>query len=371
MIVSRRSFLVQGLAAGAVLSAGLMRPSSSGAAWTRVNLDRCREMSPTSMAEASGDVMSAWSELLAAAQSIRNPSIRGRVLAILQNPAPSIAEGADQPAIIRELKAADLLPAQADPAVLFPPYAGTKDTPQPFYAAPGSGWGSHHAYPGGLATHTAFNVCCVEGLLDGYKRMFGFSMDRDVAVAAQLLHDLHKPWVFQWQKDGSCRAEQQLAGTGEHHVLSLAESLKRGLPAEVVVAQACAHTHPGTPNDEAAVVGWLRAACIIAGKNPIAENLLAGDGKTLPLPRRMEGFVTHLADHDFVLAVPAAQWLVPVLRSIAVKKYGMSEKDAQGAPFNAFRNLVCSQATMMHLYSVYSTQGEDGLYRQVALIVNS
>ena len=36
--------------------------------------------------------------------------------------------------------------------------------------------------------------------------------------------------------------------------------------------------------------------------------LLEKDGKTLPMPRRIEGFVTHLADHDWVISVPAAQW---------------------------------------------------------------
>lgn len=71
-----------------------------------------------------------------------------------------------------------------------------------------------------------------------YEKTFNFALDRDVVLAAQLLHDLHKPWVFQWQKDASSRTEETLAGTGEHHILSIAESLNQGLPAEVVVAQA-------------------------------------------------------------------------------------------------------------------------------------
>ena len=56
-----------------------------------------------------------------------------------------------------------------------------------------------------------------------------WKLDRDVVLASQLLHDLHKPWVFQWQADGTCRKEEPLAATGEHHVLSIAESLRRGL----------------------------------------------------------------------------------------------------------------------------------------------
>ena len=41
--------------------------------------------------------------------------------------------------------------------------------------------------------------------------------------------------------------------------------------------------------------------------------------KPLPMPRRMEGFVTHLADHDWVLSVPAAQWTVDALKQVAVR----------------------------------------------------
>ena len=66
--------------------------------------------------------------------------------------------------------------------------------------------------------------------------MFGLKLDRDVVLASQLLHDLHKPWVFQWQADGTCRKEEPLAATGEHHVLSIAESLRRGLSPELCVA---------------------------------------------------------------------------------------------------------------------------------------
>lgn len=69
------------------------------------------------------------------------------------------------------------------------------------------------------------------------------------------------------------------------------------------------------------------------------------DGKTLPMPRRMEGFVTHLADHDWVLSVPAAQWTVDALKQVAVRSYGIKEADLTKKPFNQFRNYVLSQKT--------------------------
>ncbi|MDR0361922.1 MAG: hypothetical protein LBJ46_04460 [Planctomycetota bacterium] len=184
-----------------------------------------------------------------------------------------------------------------------------------------------------------------------------YDVDRDVAMAAQLLHDLHKPYVFQWQPDASSRPEQSLAGTGEHHVLSLAELLVRKAPAELVVAQACAHTHPGTEADEAQVVNWLKAAAIIAGIDPVRHGLLDASGKTLPLPRRQEGFICHLGDHDFVLSAPAVQWTLPVMRDIAKADYKITDADLQGKPFNSLRNAVYSQLSAMRIEQAYAMGG--------------
>jgi len=76
-----------------------------------------------------------------------------------------------------------------------------------FRTAPGSGYGSHHPYPGGLVTHTAANVEILKGIDQAYQTVFGYDCDYDVAVAAELLHDLAKPYVFQWQADGSSLKE--------------------------------------------------------------------------------------------------------------------------------------------------------------------
>ena len=362
-----------GLAAGVAMGAAALLPRLAPAAqsaWTRISLEECISLSPEKMAEASGAVSTAWNGLLEAAQGIRNPAIRAGVLDILNNPAPTLAAKVDQSAVAGTLKSAGLLPENADNARFLPPFGAPSTTLQPFWSAPGSGWGSHHAYPGGLVTHTGFNVRSCAALLENYRTVFDLELNGDVVLAAELLHDLHKPWVFQWQQDGSCRKEAPLAGQGEHHVLSLAESLVRGLPPEVVVAQACAHNHPGTPKDEAEVVSWLRAACLLAGKDPVAEGLLEADGKTLVLPRRMEGFLVHLGDHDWVLAVPAAQWILPVLKGVAEQRYNLRGKDLEGLPFNAFRNYVLSQVTMLRLYQVYVAQGEAGVARLTERVVS-
>jgi hypothetical protein len=149
----------------------------------------------------------------------------------------------------------------------------------------------------------------------------------------------------------------------------VAESIAREMPAEVVVAQACAHNHPRTEQDEAQVVDWLTAASIIAGVDPVQYGLLAQGGKTLPLPRRQEGFVTHLGDHDWVLTVPANHWVLPVMEKVAVRDYKLSRDDLKAKPFKQFRNYVYSQATIMGLYETYAAKGEAELVRTIHTIV--
>jgi hypothetical protein len=74
-------------------------------------------------------------------------------------------------------------------------------------------------------------------------------------------------------------------------------------------------------------------------------------------------FVCHLGDHDWVLTVPAAKWLIPEMEKIAMKEYGMTEADLRGKKFNAFRNYVFSQASIMNLYQILNSRGEAALIK--------
>ena len=297
-----------------------------------------------------------------AAKQIRDNSLRSTTLAILENPAPTIAKGNEKEILSRLQKENLIDPARNE---VFPPIKNPQQSPQPFWSAPGSGYASHHAYPGGLVTHTALNVVSAQALVKNYMSVNGLSLDYDAAVGGEILHDLHKPWVFAWQDDHSCRKEQQLASTGEHHVLSIAESIARKVPAQVIVAQACAHEHPATPAGEKLVVGWIKAASIIAGVDPIEAGLLDKSGKTLPLPRRIEGWVVHLADHDFVISTSACRWTAEALVKLAKENYGLT--DAQ--QLNSFRNYVMANLTAMRLYGILSSQGEKAFAQEVARVV--
>ena len=104
------------------------------------------------------------------------------------------------------------------------------------------------------------------------------------------------------------------------------------------------------------MAGWLRAAAVIAGKDP-SEYGVAENGVSLVRPIALEGFVVHLADHDFVAAGPSCQWTAAELRTIFREKYGVTaEKD-----LNALRNYVFANFTAMRLYGCYAVGGKKAL----------
>ncbi|WP_346356020.1 TAT (twin-arginine translocation) pathway signal sequence [Azotosporobacter soli] len=352
------------------LLAGALPPSVLAAP---ISLADCQNFSPTAMAEQSSYIMNSYQYLLKTSQEISDPQLRQKTADYLANPVPSLWQrfpgDAEKESLKQQLVAAGYLSASASYDQFLPPMRNTANPPQPFYAAPGSGYMSHHAYPGGLATHVASNVKIALGIYNTYKDVYGITLNKDVIIASEMLHDLHKPWVFQWQSDAASLKEYSIAGTGSHHILSIAEAMYRNFPKEVVVAIACAHNHPGTAQDEAQVVSWLKAAALISGKDPIAAGYLAPSGETLPQPRWIEGFVTHLGDHDFVLTVPMAQWTIAQLQNIAKAHYGMSEQDLHSAKFYAFRDYVFSQATIERLYTIWVQGGEQKLTDTVLSLV--
>ena len=374
---SRRDFLrvsAGAMAAVAATSIPLSSEAKSIIGTSKaITVRECIDLSPVAMADKSVPVQKSYDYLLKTAGTIQDASLRKETLEILKNPAPRLTElygdSGSREKIKTQLVDAGYVKASAAIDEFLPPSKTPTASPIPFYAAPGSGYASHHSYPGGLATHVGANVKAALGFYEGYRDTYDYKMNRDVIIVAQALHDLHKPWVFQWQESGASRTEYPLAGAGSHHVLSLAELIHRKFPAEVIVAQACAHTHPGNPTEEKSVIDWLTAAAMLAQQDPIEFGLLASDGKTLPLPRQTEGFITHLGDHDFVLSVPEAKWMIAKLGEIAQRDYGMNSTDLNTARFYSFRNYVFSQATIEKLYMLWTKEGEGALSAVVKNIV--
>lgn len=354
---TRRKFLQ--MTAGAAIGAAMLNmPGMSFAAGAKVKAASYNNLpDAVTLAANSELVQLSYQKIKDAVKTIQDPSLARMTMDIVNNPVPTFMNNYQLPGskrtVYNKLVAAGLLDSSKTSLENFmPPYNGS--LPQPFYSAPGSGYASHHAYPGGLATHTAANLQISEGIYNTYTGLFNSDISHDIVIAAQALHDLAKPLVFQWNKDQSSLTEYQIAGTGAHHIFSIAEVIYRGFPVEEIVAQSCAHTIP-SGKDEQVVVGYLKAAAIIAGKDAEKLGLVTSKG-TIPTPHKQEGYITSLGDHDFVLSGPACQKSVAILKEIAAKDYGMSKADLEGEHFNRFRNYIGAQYSMMYIDSLASTQ---------------
>ena len=369
--MSRRKFLQ--MTAGAAIGAAMLNmPGMSFAAGAKVKAAAYNNLpDAVTLAANSELVQLSYQKIKDAVKTIQDRSLARMTMDIINNPVPTFMNNYQLPGskrtVYNKLVAAGLLDSSKTSLENFmPPYNGS--LPQPFYSAPGSGYASHHAYPGGLATHTAANLQISEGIYNTYTGLFNSALSHDIVIAAQALHDLAKPLVFQWQKDQSSLTEYQIAGTGAHHIFSIAEVIYRGFPVEEIVAQACAHTIP-SDKDEQIVAGYLKAAAIIAGKD--AEKLgLVTSNDTIPTPHKQEGYITSLGDHDFVLSGPACQKSVAILKEIAAKDYGMSKAGLEGEYFNRFRNYIGAQYSMMYIDSLASTKnGMDKIRQAVKNVI--
>lgn len=355
--ISRRKFLQ--LTAGAAIGAAMLNvPGMTFAAGAKVKAASYNNLpDAVTLAANSELVQLSYQKIKDAVKTIQDPSLARMTMDIVNNPVPTFMNNYQLPGskrtVYNKLVAAGLLDSSKTSLENFmPPYNGS--LPQPFYSAPGSGYASHHAYPGGLATHTAANLQISEGIYNTYTGLFNSDISHDIVIAAQALHDLAKPLVFQWNKDQSSLTEYQIAGTGAHHIFSIAEVIYRGFPVEEIVAQSCAHTIP-TGKDEQVVAGYLKAAAIIAGKDAVKLGLVNSDN-TIPTPHKQEGYIVSLGDHDFVLSGPACQKSVAILKQIAAKDYGMTKAELEGEHFNRFRNYIGAQYSMMYIDSLASTK---------------
>jgi len=288
--------------------------------------------------------------------------------------------------------------------------------PQAFFSAPGSVFGGHHSYPGGLAIHETFNDLSFGSFTANYRRVYGnsnseglaqvgsgatrmdpkFHISDDLTLAAPIWHDWAKPIVFQWNADGTEFAELNFGGsgtndawgsagdsrTGAHHIIGVAESMKRGLSPEFVITQACAHSNP-TSGNEYKVVNWLRAGAIMAGIDPVAAGYLRRDSQArlrLPALRRLGSidlnaasgsppnllieYTSHnLSDADFTLTGPAVAEVELLLKTLAAQ-FGFNPNDTANYN-NKFRNAVLSLFTAERLTVMYAQGGLEAVAAEI------
>lgn len=388
------------------------------------------------LADRSPLVRSAHQFLIEQAYAIRQSSVRRETLDILTNPRTCVrhrvglASDAAKDAVIAQLADAGLVKADDAAtfpgglrAAIFPPIleesSSCPQLPQPFRSAPGSAYGGHHSYPGGLPVHEANNGVSDVHLAKQYQSVYGFTgfrglpqvdpdaagqhghpnagdlaIDDDTIVAAPIWHDWAKTLVFQWNADGSEFAEFNFGGngatdawgapgdsrTGGHHVLSIAEAMARGLPPLLVIAQASAHSAP-TYGNEYKVVNWLRAAAIVARVDAVAAGYLATDGagrlRLPPIGRlgdvdlnaagqtnlRAEYVLHNLSDADYTYSGPVVSTVAVVLAQLA-PEFGYDAADV--ARYNtAFRNPALAYLSAERLGIIYAERGLDGVRREL------
>jgi hypothetical protein len=385
-------------------------------------------------------VQSAVFYLIEQAHRISNSGLRSATLDILTNPHTCVEHRANltvaqKQAIVNQLLAQGLVNAADGNAITGGIYAGIfpailndgdgknacPQLPQPFASAPGSGNNSHHAYPGGLPVHESNNDRSDELLSAQYHASYltdnfrdlpsvfplvvnpcedeCFSkqdaIDEDAIIAAPIWHDWAKSMVFQWNADGSEFVELSFGGagvsdnngaagdsrTGGHHILSIAEAMKRGLSPLQVITQASAHSAP-TLGNEFKVVNWLRAAAIIAQIDPIATGYLSTDSlghpRLPPLTRlktgvdlnangqtnlRVEYALHNLSDSDFVFSIPAITSAQVLLATLA-PQFGYDPNDT--ATYNTkYRNPALAFLGGERLLILYGSQGLPAVQAQL------
>src|SRR6266568_723585 len=384
-------------------------------------------------------VQSAKEFLLRNIKRIDDASVRAITLDAIANPTTCVAHRAglkenDKNAILQNLITARLVDVRDNSnfpgglkAGVFPPLLDDGEScpklPQTFFSAPGSFFGGHHSYPGGLPVHESFNDVSNLNLAKGYRKVYGhtgpqglpvvgsddnntneseemastFLLSHDVTIAAPIWHDWAKSMVFQWNSDGSEFQELSFGGngqtdnygapgnskTGAHHMISAAEAMKRGLPADLVIAQVSAHSHT-IPDNEFKVVNWLHTAAIIAQIDPVAQGYLSRDAQgrlRLPplrhlgevnlnaaLPSSQTNLLAEyplhaISDADSTLTEPAVTIDQVILRTLA-PEFGFDANQA-AAYNNGFRNPVFSFLTAERILIIYGNSGLDGVRTEI------
>jgi len=380
-------------------------------------------------------VQSAFRFLISQAERIDNAKLRHETLDAIANPNTCVQHragltDADRNKILQSLISAGLVnvndgtsfPGGAKAGV-FPPLlndgSACPHLPQAFFSAPGSVFHGHHSYPGGLPIHEANNDTADVNLASEYRKVYGNTsqdfatvsrnpfgdrddhesaifINQDIILGAPIWHDWAKSIVFQWNSDGSEFQEFNFGGTGVndnngtpgdsrtggHHIMSVAESMKRGLSPAFVITQASAHSAP-TSGNEFKVVNWLRAAAIMAQIDPVAKGYLTVDGHgnfRLPALRQLgsinllnatpsqtnllaEYTLHNLSDADFTYSGPAVGTVEVLLQQLA-PGFGFNPADAANYN-NKFRNPVLSFSSAERLLIIYSQAGLDGVRKQL------
>src|SRR5215831_17925524 len=228
---------------------------------------------------------------------------------------------------------------------------------QSWLASPGSGWKSHHAYPGGLSVHTMEWVEVANGWVDAYDRVYGVKLDRDLVIAGLILHDWGKVWFLFDDATGTVKEPDwypKAWGTkanwkwmGGHGAVLYAELIARDVQKELLFAVAAAHFDPywALEKDEEGLNPALREAAQIA-KKPAPQ--------MKPTERMAEWWVIQYVDDAWSFStMVAARFAFETIESI-VKELDL-KPDSREA--NKVAWFVLSRVGDFKIYEAYQKGG--------------
>jgi hypothetical protein len=282
------------------------------------------QMSAEEMAATSSFIKTAYDAQLARVKQIQNKQLRDTVLDLVLKPAATV-------------------------------YGQTAT--QSWLTSPGSGWKSHHSYPGGLSVHTLEWIEAALGWADTYEKVYRVKLDRDVLIAGLTLHDWGKVWFLFDDASGKTREPDwypKAWGTkanwkwmGGHGAILYAELIHRGLPKELLFATAVAHFDPhwALEKDDEGLNPALREAALIA-KKPAPQ--------MKPEERMAEWWVIHYVDNSWSFSTfVAARFAFETIESI-VKELDL-KPDSREA--NKVAWFVLSRVGDFKIYEAYQKAG--------------
>lgn len=228
---------------------------------------------------------------------------------------------------------------------------------QSWLASPGGGWKSHHAYPGGLSIHNLEWVEVASAWADTYEKVYGIKIDRDLVIAALILHDWGKVWFLFDDTSGKIREPEwypkawgikgKWKWMGGHGAILYAELIHRGLPKELLFATAAAHFDPywALEKDDEGLNPALREAAQIAKKPaPLVK----------PEERMAEWWIVQFTDDAWSFStMVAAKFAFEIIGGVA-KDLGL-EADTRDA--NKVAWFVLSRVGEFKIYDVYQKAG--------------
>jgi hypothetical protein len=350
-------------------------------------LEEIVAMSPEDMARASPLVSGIYNELLQTAASLEDPGYRRLMTECIVDPKVTFLEmypsDGDRRRLFDEMVRLGFFNPEDDPDYVWP--RGHMD-PQTYLTAPSSHNDFYNAHPGGLAVTVAYNIRMADAYTQNYRQVYGVPANRDLPVAALLVHEYPKVWLYQWQQDGSWLEEPRTVYDDTWHahcIYVTAELMHRRYDARIVMAMAAAHQLSfleASMDGRRVVTNWrglervahfIKAAAVMAQVDPVDYGLLERkNGDMVLAPQPAEQWVTHLADMNWPYAMGAAHLFTwPMLRQIAADDLGMSQTDLDGRPFNQLKNYVWSQLGQIALYEILVREGFDAARSTVNRLV--